>query len=436
MNPRAAVITGYTNDPTLGKIMLQSLNNQVFRDFDCYVYASPTTSHYIEDSFLEGLSYKCYQFKLEKNLGFTGNNNFCIRKAFDTTDYTHIVVVNDDTIPDADWLKEMIKMAQSSTEIGAVASKMVFYQKFMTLTGETQTAMAPNDSRVLGVRYYENTRFTTSFYPKRFYTEGFYHQETDEIGPYKWTSGKFIIEVPVLPAPDGVYTLKISLKKNDYIPDQKLELKIGDSAIATIALTDAIYYEVNVPADIMKKNMHHIIQNAGSGLTPNFSGYDIGFGEIDKGQYETPREVQMFCGGSFLITREALLKTGLFLDGYFVYYEDSDLSLQVKKQGFKIVYCPTSIIEHYHTATNKEWSPFFIYHVFRNKIIFSARNFGFKAFMSSLSERGKETYTFFKLYTKSRFKNQDYKHRLKLNLVILKDAIGGVIKFKPKYLKK
>ena len=265
---------------------------------------------------------------------------------------------------------------------------MVFYEKFLTVGGKTQ-AIAITDSRKLGIRLYENTSFKNCFYNKRFYKNGFYKEEADEINAFRWTDDHFLFEVPVNADVKNTeeYELRLFVRKNAGIKDQYLDLFIGDEKIGRIHLNDSkIFYSVKIPAFIIEKNAHYIIQNAGSAYDKKYNGYDIGNGEIDSGQYNLEREVKMFCGGGCLITKTALENAGLFNDYFFSYYEDSDLSLRILKKGYKIQYCPQALVLHYHSATSKEWSPFFTYHVFRNKIIFAARNFGVKGFFFSLKE--------------------------------------------------
>ncbi|MEP6746308.1 MAG: hypothetical protein ABJB86_01210 [Bacteroidota bacterium] len=435
MAQKLALITGYAKDPEFVKVLLLALNNQTCRDFDCYVYATPGCHYFLEDSFIDSLSFPCYHLRLQKNMGFAGNNNYAINTAFKNPDYEYAVLANDDTIPENNWLEELLMTAQTGDKIGAVAPKMVFYQKFVTVSGIT-SALKKYD-RLLGVRFYLNTGFAGSFYPKKFYKKGFFQQEEDEIYPFKWTSDNFTIELPFAAATNSTdYMLRLFVANNAAIKDQSLKIMIGDAMIANIELQpNKLCYELTIPASIIEASAHYIVQNAG-GAVKDDNTYEIGFGEIDKGQYDTPREVSLFCGGACILNRKALMATGLFMDGLFSYYEDSDLSMRMQKKGFKILYHPKAVIKHYHTGTSKEWSPFFTYYAFRNKIIFSAKTFGMRAFAAAFFERSKETYTYGKLFAKSRFKNPDHRARLKLNLVILKDALIGIVKFKPKFLPK
>jgi GT2 family glycosyltransferase len=155
MSFKVAIITGYLNNPEFVKPLLQSLNNQSFKNFDCYVYASPTTAYYIDDAFLKALDFKCYQLKLSANEGFAGNNNYALKYAYDNGEYKYFALINDDAITDSNWLKELILTSELSGSIAAVGSKMVYYQRFVTLNGKTQTE-STNSKRQIGVRFYDN----------------------------------------------------------------------------------------------------------------------------------------------------------------------------------------------------------------------------------------------------------------------------------------
>lgn len=432
---KIAVVTGYARTPEFTKILLDALNRQIYQAFDCYIYASPGCDYFLEDELLSSFRFTCHHILLKENKGFAGNNNEAILYAFRSADYNCVALVNDDTIPEPGWLGEMVYCLERNPDAGAIASKMVFYQPFVTLLGITDS-VSSGDGRDVGVRLYTNTRFSSSFYPKRFIHSGLYKQEEDEISTFHWTKSRFSFELPFESVISGDYKLKLFAAQHPSLPDQKLRLFIGDTEIATIQLQKhQLYYEVSIPCSVVEENKHRIIQNAGTELRGRQS-YEVGTGEIDIGQYDIEKETALFCGGACLLTVRALEKTGIFTGGFFSYYEDSDLSIRLRRNGFKIIYCPSSLIYHYHTGTAKEWSPMFTYYAFRNKIIFFAKTYGFRAFLSTFYERWKETYWYLKQYAKSRFTNKDYRTRIKLNLTILKDSVIGIIRFKPQSLSK
>lgn len=431
MEARLAVITGYAKDPRFVKILLRSLENQSLKEFDCFIYASPGCISFLEEQFLNSLHFKCYHIRLERNKGFAGNNNEMLEMAAHTAEYTHMALINDDTIPHPSFLEELLKTAVENSGVGAVAAKMVFYQPFVTLTGFTHVEKKKEGKR-LGLRYYLNSHFDHTYYPKIFFKEGFGPEEEDEIGSFKWTDEKFTMQVPVLLNDQETYRFRLFISGNTTLQEQWLMLKIGGHVTKFRLDSKRIYYPVDIPKKAIEDYHYHIIQNAG-GLLSGIKTVEIGFGEIDTGQYNHARPVDLFCGGACLLSWQALKAAGLFLEGYFNYYEDSDLSVRMRKKGFQILYNPSAVIRHFHAGTTREWSPFFTYYAFRNKIIFAKKNIGWRAFVEALGERAGESYRYLKVCIGQKFHNRQQRSALKLNLVILKDSLIGIARFKIKF---
>jgi GT2 family glycosyltransferase len=112
----------------------------------------------------------------------------------------------------------------------------------------------------------------------------------------------------------------------------------------------------------------HIIQNAGGLVLSDGSGGDRGTGEKDSGQYDRTEEVFNMCGAAVLLTREMLADVGDFDEEFFMYYEDTDLSWRMRLRGWRILYEPRAVVEHVHSGSSVEWSPFFTFHVDRNRL--------------------------------------------------------------------
>ncbi|MBO0727626.1 MAG: glycosyltransferase family 2 protein [Acidimicrobiaceae bacterium] len=116
------------------------------------------------------------------------------------------------------------------------------------------------------------------------------------------------------------------------------------------------------------------IQNAGSLLLSDGSGADRGSGEQDLGQYDSRTEVFGLCGCATLLNRVALDDVGVLDSTFFCYYEDTDLSWRLRLRAWRIVYEPTAVVEHLHSGTSVEWSPFFTFHVDRNRLFMIIKN--------------------------------------------------------------
>lgn len=118
----------------------------------------------------------------------------------------------------------------------------------------------------------------------------------------------------------------------------------------------------------------NLIQNAGSLLLTDGSGADRGAGEVDRGQYDRREEVFSACGCGVLYRREMLDQVGLFDETFFAYYEDTDLGWRMRLRGWRVLYEPAAVVEHLHSGTSVEWSPFFIFHADRNRLLMILKN--------------------------------------------------------------
>ena len=82
------------------------------------------------------------------------------------------------------------------------------------------------------------------------------------------------------------------------------------------------------------------------------AGIDIGYGEVDRGQYP-PGPAQLFTGGAVLLSTAFLDDTGGFDERYFMYYEDIDLALRGHERGWCYRFEPASVVRHAVGATSK-----------------------------------------------------------------------------------
>lgn len=78
----------------------------------------------------------------------------------------------------------------------------------------------------------------------------------------------------------------------------------------------------------------------------NLFSYHIGVDEIDRGQFDLARETDFATGCCMLISREVVERVGTLDNRFFLYSEDVDYSLRVKKAGLKIFYCPCASVYH------------------------------------------------------------------------------------------
>ncbi len=100
----------------------------------------------------------------------------------------------------------------------------------------------------------------------------------------------------------------------------------------------------------------------------------IGFGEEDKGQYDTPHQTPYAHGAAMMLKREVIDKVGLMPECYFLYYEELDWSLMMTRAGYEIWYEPTNAIYHKESQSTGQNSPLRTYYMTRNRLLLVKRN--------------------------------------------------------------
>lgn len=121
---------------------------------------------------------------------------------------------------------------------------------------------------------------------------------------------------------------------------------------------------------------NHPIQFAG--YTPlscyTMRNHSIGFGETDRGQYDTAHPTPYAHGAAMMVKREALEKVGLMPECYFLYYEELDWSMMFTRAGYSIWYEPACTIYHKESQATGQNSPLKTYFLTRNRLLFVKRN--------------------------------------------------------------
>lgn len=286
--------------------------------------------------------------KSGENTGFAGGNNLGVKQAGGK----YIVFLNNDTKVDKLWLKELYNRIIKDETIGIINSKLLFFYDFVKIQTKTNDKFKiQKEVKINGKDYAVDNKFAKNLLLENKLT----------------CFGHSYFYLPLIDD-DSDYEIILNLseynRETDYIViNNKIYKSNEDRQI-----------KLNFTSEEIIKLKTTLIQNAGSGINENYDGYDIGIGEEDEEKYCKEYEINNACGASFVILKEDFIKAGMFDENFFMYYEDTDLSYRVKKMGKKIIYYPNSIVRHIHTGSSKEWSPFFIFHVVRNKALFVYKN--------------------------------------------------------------
>jgi GT2 family glycosyltransferase len=304
-----------------------------------------------------------------RNDGFAGGNNVALREV----ETPFVALLNNDARPEPDWLRRLLEpFAEPGAErLGAVSGKIVFLPRFLAVELATPGFLPGTlDTRELGVRLYRVAVDGTEVTERVLWDRVAYGPEGEGPGRFRWTRPAGTLLVPV-DRPDGEggplrLTLRVAAETS-----KPVELTWPGGSGGGKAEPEPVDLEVEVPAGA---RLVDVVNNAGSMVFRDGYGADRAYQELDRGQYQRPEEVFAFCGGSVCFRTEALGQAGVFDDDFFLYYEDTDLSWRLRSLGWRIRYQPAAVARHIHSASSVEWSPLFVFHTDRNRLLMLTKN--------------------------------------------------------------
>lgn len=111
----------------------------------------------------------------------------------------------------------------------------------------------------------------------------------------------------------------------------------------------------------------------------------IGYDEQDHGQYNIAHPTPYAHGAAMMVKREVIAQVGMMPECYFLYYEELDWSIMIRRAGYEIWYDPTVTVFHKESRATGQSSPLRMYYITRNRLLFVKRNYsGFKGLCSKL----------------------------------------------------
>lgn len=272
VNHISIVIVNYNGDKDTNECLesLAKINTTNFK-YDVVVVDNGSSVPYKLPKKL--MADNIHVLRSESNLGFTGGNNMGIYQAIEMFNSDYVLLLNNDTLVDENFLRELLVCANKNKEAGLLVSKIYFAK---------------------------GNEFHKKSYPK------------SHLGKILWYAG------------------------------------------------GAIDWQ-------------------------NLITFHRGVDEYDYGQFEDVTESDFATGCSLLIKREVLEKIGLLDKRFFLYLEDVDYSVRAKKAGYKVLFCPDSIIWHKNAGSSGgSGSRVQDYYMTRNLFLFVMKHGGLKQLFIAL----------------------------------------------------
>lgn len=104
--------------------------------------------------------------------------------------------------------------------------------------------------------------------------------------------------------------------------------------------------------------------------SPKYARYHMG--HLDK---DENHEIEILAGAYMFMRKEALDKSGLLDEDFFMYGEDIDLSYRIVKAGYKNYYLADTSIIHYKGESTKKGSLNYVYVFYKAMAIFAKKHF-------------------------------------------------------------
>lgn len=323
---------------------------------------------------------------LKENLGFSAGNNIGIKSAKGK----YVLLLNNDCLVDSKWLRQLVTCAEIDKQIFAVGSKILLYPKFTNIGFSVDQKLTPFHASLSASNVYDSPDSDSKLIhlsPWRIFSD----DSTDS------DTSSFQIEIPHNPYKDDDidFNLLFSCRKFK-IKNNELEnlITFENKAIKILKVIrneSEIEYKLHLKlsAPEIRKQSFDKIQNAGIVVFQDGYGRDIGaivrysqqYYETDRGQYNQRKEIYGACGAAVLYNKKILQKAGLLDEKFFMYYEDLDISERARLLGYKIFYEPSAVVRHHHALSSKEWSPFFVYHTEKGRLLHVFYNFPLRIFI-------------------------------------------------------
>lgn len=105
----------------------------------------------------------------------------------------------------------------------------------------------------------------------------------------------------------------------------------------------------------------------------NVYGVTRGVDQVDEGQFNQTCETDFTTGTCLFTKTEVIKKMKGFDEKFFMYYEDTDLSVRIKLAGLKLIYEPKAILWHKVSQSSGIGGNLNDYFISRNRLLFGMR---------------------------------------------------------------
>ena len=294
------------------------------------------------------------------NLGFPGNNV----AMGDLGEVDYVALVNSDAFVEPEWLRHLVTRAEADRSIGAVCPKILFTGDFVEVPLHVRMSDGadPQFVRLRSLSVNSRDEFDRCHVA---YGGG---RSSDREGIFEWIADGSLLRFPLRDEDRACGSLQLTLELQVEAPCEVAVggtitqlRRAGDRQVVAAALDQ-------IPPTVA------VLNNVGSWIDGSWIGHERGLYIADKGDFDRPAEVGSWCGAAVLLRSSMLEDVGLFDEAFFLYYEDTDLSVRGRERGWRYVTEPLSRVFHDHSASTIEGSELTAFHIERNRLMLVVRH--------------------------------------------------------------
>ncbi|MDQ1396730.1 MAG: hypothetical protein QOG64_1989 [Acidimicrobiaceae bacterium] len=225
-----------------------------------------------------------------------------------------VALLNDDAVAEPGWLASAGAALAGDSGLAAVGPKLLLAHRYAEIRLDQLPFWAPGDPRPLGRRLRSASVGAVDVLAGLL-GRGVHRIEHDGGEVWRWTAGFGPIFVPIPPGYD------------------ESNVRIDGEPVAVVRTVD-------------------LVNNAGSYLSVEGFGGDIGYEAPDDGDFDQPADRFGVCGGAMVMPMDAVRRIGPMAASFFAYYEDTDWCWRAQLAGLRIRYQPSAVVRHARWGTS------------------------------------------------------------------------------------
>ncbi len=297
-------------------------------------------------------------------IALRGNRGFgagCNAGLQDLGSCDHVALVNPDTVVGRDWLAPLVAALDADPGLGAVAPKVLLASPYRTVQVECTGPgrRGRGRVRVSGARI-GDVDVTTGVR----YRDGWSGPDGSPHDQGRWAVDP--VATLVVPVVDAAARGALRMRA---CPERRVTTSVGETCSTADVGADDTWYPLPSGGDA-----DDLVNSVGVDLRPHGFAADRGYLAVDRGQFDTPAEVDAWSGAAVLLRRGYVDSVGPFDERLFLYYEDVDLSLRGRARGWRYASVPVSVVRHAHSTSTGADSELARFYNERNRLLVLARH--------------------------------------------------------------